>query len=125
MFSNPGGGTAYFTAPAVVSNTGPGWGTTADVPTPSALPGVPGTDRNAFIGPHYTDLDLALTKAFGLPNMKVLGEGGRIEIRANAFNIFNKLNVANIDSGITDANFGRATSVLGGRTIEGEFHFKF
>ncbi len=124
-FSNPGGGTAYFTAPAVVSNSGPYWGTTADVPTPTALPGLPGTDRNAFIGPHYYDLDFALTKSFGLPNMKVLGEGGRIEIRANAFNLFDKLDLANIDSGITDANFGRATAVLGGRTIEGEFHFKF
>ncbi|MGD0890369.1 MAG: carboxypeptidase regulatory-like domain-containing protein [Terracidiphilus sp.] len=124
-FSNAGGGTAYFTAPSVVNNTGPGWGTTADVPTPTALPGLPGTDRNAFIGPRYSDLDLALTKAFGLPNMKVLGEGGRIEIRANAFNLFNKLNLAGIDANIPDLNFGRAGTVLGARTIEGEFHFKF
>jgi hypothetical protein len=119
------GGTAYFTAPAVVNNTGPYWGTTADVPTPTALPGLPGTDRNAFTGPRYSDLDLALTKAFGLPNMKVLGEDSRIEIRANAFNLFNKLNLAGVDSNIPDNNFGRAGEVLGSRTIEGEFHFKF
>ena len=122
-FSNAGGGTAYFIAPGVVSNTG-SWNT-AVAPTPSALPGIPGTDRNAFVGPHYSDLDLALTKAFGLPNMKVLGEGARIEIRANAFNLFDKLNLANIDANIPDTNFGRAQNVLGGRTIEGEFHFKF
>jgi hypothetical protein len=57
--------------------------------------------------------------------MKVLGESARIEIRANAFNVFNKLNLANIDSNITDSNFGRAGNALGSRTIEGEFHFKF
>ncbi len=66
-----------------------------------------------------------MTKAFGLPTMKVLGEGARIEIRANAFNLFNNLNLGNIDANITDANFGRAQDALGGRTIEGEFHFKF
>ena len=57
--------------------------------------------------------------------MKILGEGARIEIRANAFNLFNKVNLANIDSNITDSNFGRANNALGSRTIEGEFHFKF
>jgi hypothetical protein len=121
----PNGGTSYFTAPTVVSNTGPGWSSTSTVPTPTALPGTPGIDRNAFIGPRYSDLDFAVTKAFGLPAMKVLGENGRIEIRANAFNLFNKLNLAGIDANIPDANFGRAGTVLGSRTIEGEFHFKF
>lgn len=119
----PKGGTAYFTAPNVVSN--PGSWNTAVAPTPTAIPQAPGVGRNAFIGPHYSDLDLAATKAFGLPTMKVLGEGARIEIRANVFNLFNKLNVANIDANIPDSNFGRANSVLGSRTIEGEFHFKF
>ena len=57
--------------------------------------------------------------------MKFLGEGARIEIRANAFNIFNKTNLANIDFNISDSNFGRAQNALGSRTIEGEFHFKF
>jgi len=121
----PQGGTTYFVAPQVVNNTQPGWSTTSTVPTPTQLPGLPGTGRNAFVGPNYSDLDLAATKAFGLPPMKVLGEGARIEIRANMFNLFNTLNLANIDANIPDSNFGRAQNVLGSRTIEGEFHFKF
>ncbi len=121
----PNGGTSYFTAPMVVNNTEPGWSTTSTVPTPTSLPGTPGIGRNAFVGPHYSDLDLAATKAFGLPTMKILGEGARIEIRANAFNLFNKVNLAAIDSNIPDSNFGRANNALGSRTIEGEFHFKF
>jgi Carboxypeptidase regulatory-like domain len=121
----PKGGTNYFSAPAVVNNTQPGWSSITTVPTPTALPGTPGIGRNAFVGPNYRDLDLAVTKAFGLPTMKVLGEGARIEVRANAFNLFNTVNLSNIDANIPDANFGRAGNALGSRTIEGEFHFKF
>ena len=123
---NPGG-TLYFTQPSEADNpqTKNGWGNTSQVPTPSALPGAPGLGRNALVGPRYSDLDFAMTKSFGLPAMKVLGEGARIEIRANAFNLFNKLNLADIDNNITDKNFGRAQQALGSRTIEGEFHFKF
>jgi hypothetical protein len=116
------GGTSYFSKPFEVD--GNGWNGQV-APTPGPLPGVPGIGRNAFIGPRYSDLDLALTKAFGLPSMKVLGEGAKFEIRANAFNLFNKLNLAGVDANITDSGFGRATSALGSRTIEGEFHFKF
>jgi hypothetical protein len=119
----PKGGTAYFTPPAVTTSSA-SWSTPV-APTFLALPGTPGLGRNAFVGPRYSDLDLALTKAFGLPTMKILGEGARFELRANAYNLFNKLNLASPDSGITDTHFGRATSVLGSRTVEVEAHFKF
>jgi len=39
--------------------------------------------------------------------------------------VFNKVNLSNINTNITDSNFGRANNALGSRTIEGEFHFKF
>jgi hypothetical protein len=118
----PGGGTAFFTAPQVVS--GNAWSTDV-APVPGPLPQTPGIGRNAFVGPRYSDTDLAMTKAFGLPNMKVLGENARLELRANAYNLFNKLNLTNLDTSITDANFGRANGVLGSRTVEVEAHFKF
>ncbi|HEV2214259.1 MAG TPA: carboxypeptidase regulatory-like domain-containing protein, partial [Terracidiphilus sp.] len=118
----PNGGQTYFTQPSVPQ--GNSWSTDV-APQPVALPQAPGVGRNTFYGPRYSDLDLAVTKAFGLPNMKFLGENARFEIRANAFNLFNKLNLANIDNTITDTTFGRANSVLGSRTIEMEAHFKF
>jgi len=118
----PGGGTAFFTAPQVVN--GNVWSTDV-APIPGPLPQTPGIGRNAFVGPRYSDTDLAMTKAFGLPSMKVLGENARLELRANAYNLFNKLNLTNIDTGITDATFGRANGVLGSRTVEVEAHFKF
>ncbi len=119
----PNGGLSYFTAPAVVNQSVQFTGTTA--PTPGPLTGAPGLGRNAFFGPQYSDLDLAITKAFGLPRMKVLGEGARFELRGNAYNLFNKVNLTNIDTNISSNTFGRANSVLGSRTIEVEAHFKF
>jgi Carboxypeptidase regulatory-like domain len=125
----PKGGASYFTEPAVVPQTD-NWSTDV-VPTLGPLPQAPGIGRNAFVGPLYSDWDMALTKAFGLPTMKILGEGGKLELRANAYNLFNKLNLDNaqLDTNITDTNFGVASNggnhPLGSRTVEVEAHFKF
>jgi hypothetical protein len=117
------GADSYFTMPTQVAGTT--WPTDGTAPTPGALPSVPGVKRNAFRGPQYWDTDFTATKAFGLPNMKVLGENARFEIRANAYNLFNQLNLASPEASLDSAHFGRATSVLGARTIEVEAHFKF
>lgn len=113
----PGGGTAFFTPPSFTP--GPAF------PAVGPLPGAPGIGRNAFRGPRYSDLDASLAKAFGLPNNKILGEGAKIEIRANFYNLFNNLNLASVDSTVTDNKFGYATAVLGGRTIEMQARFSF
>jgi len=124
-----GGGSKYFTAPTVTQ--GGSWSTDT-APTPVALPQAPGIGRNAFYGPRYSDFDLAMTKAFGLPDNKILGENSRLELRANAFNLFNKLNLDNngIDNNVADPEFGSFNDYnnnhpLGSRTIELEAHFKF
>ena len=46
-----------------------------------------------FPVPGYRDVDLNIAKAFGLPNMRVLGENARFEIKANMLNAFNLLNI--------------------------------
>ena len=120
-FPNPG--STYFAMP--VQPVGTLWPSNGTAPTPGALPAVPGIGRNAFYGPRYWDTDFTITKAFGLPSMKVLGENARFEVRANAYNLFNQLNLTGIDSGINDTYFGGARSVMGSRTIEMEAHFKF
>jgi hypothetical protein len=66
-----------------------------------------------------------LSKSFGLPRMRVLGENGRIEFRANFFNLFNKLNLFNIQTDINNTNFGAAQDALGSRTIEMQARFSF
>lgn len=119
----PNGGAMYFNMPTQPEGTL--WPSDGTAPTPGPLPSVPGVGRNAFYGPRYWDTDFTMTKAFGLPRMKILGEDARFEFRANAYNLFNQLNLTGVDSGINDTYFGGARGVLGGRTIELEAHFRF
>jgi hypothetical protein len=125
-----GNGTAYFGAPSYVSAQGISF--PASVPAP-----VPGIQRNSLNGPGYNDVDASLSKAFGLPNNKILGEGAKFEIRADFYNIFNKLNLntSQIDNSLGTANpdgtvspnsdFGVIRQALGSRTVQLQARFSF
>jgi hypothetical protein len=127
-------GGAYFTQPNVVPGTlfaclfpNP---PVAQCPTGQLSTGpIPpaGIRRNLFRGPGYFDVDATLSKAFGLPTMKVLGEGAKIEFRANFYNLFNKLNLngQTIQTDVLSANFGEVGGALGSRTIELQARFSF
>ncbi len=92
-----------------------------------ALPPLPGLDRNAFVGPGYRDVDASLTKGFGLPNTRLLGESARFEVRADIFNLFNLLNLnpSNVANNVNSSNFGQDTAALGSRTISFQGRFSF
>jgi hypothetical protein len=78
-----------------------------------------------------------LSKAFGLPKMPVLGESAKVEIRADAFNVFNKTNLdaSSINNTVGSVNpdgtfssnpgFGVAGSALGSRTVQLQARFSF
>jgi len=87
----------------------------------------PGIDRNSFPGPGYRNVDFTITKAFGLPNMKILGENAKIEVKANMFNVFNLLNIdpTTITTNLTASNLGQATGALGSRSIDFQARFSF
>jgi hypothetical protein len=111
----PGGGAKFFT-PAVASSSG--------------APPIPAVGRNSFRGPRYTGVDMSFGKRFTLPKMRVFGENAGFELKANAFNIFNKLNLTpfgfnSSSTQITSSTFGTATGALGGRVFEfiGRFSF--
>ena len=91
------------------------------------LPQNPGVSRNSLTGPGYRDLDATLTKDFGLPKMRVLGENAVFEIRADAFNVFNNLNFnpTNISNNIDSPDFGQDKSALSGRIINLQARFSF
>ncbi len=128
-----GGGSAFFTSP----NVSGGVLFTCLFPNPPVaqcpagqqalgpIPTVPGIHRNIFTGPGYFDVDATLSKAFGLPTMKIIGENGKIEFRANFYNLFNKLNLFNPQNNILDPHFGEAQNALGSRTIELQARFSF
>jgi hypothetical protein len=101
--------------------------------TTGTTPNPPGIGRNSFRGPRYQDIDLTVAKEFGLPTMKFVGEGAKIQLRMTAYNAFNKLNLSpftfgststlistdnNGGSPIANPLFGTATSGLAGRVLE-------
>ena len=121
-----GNAEAYFVPPTYTP--GPAFPATG-----GALPQAPGVARNSLTGPGYRDLDATLTKSFGLPHMRGLGENPRLEVRADAFNLLNNLNFkpggistgGSISDNIASANFGQATSALGARTVTLQARFSF
>jgi carboxypeptidase family protein/TonB-dependent receptor-like protein len=104
----------------------------------------PGIGRNSFRGPKYFGFDMSFVKETRLPFLH-LGEGTNLELRANFFNIFNKLNLqpfdfgsnaavlGNFDAGAAGSagtvtnnpDFGKATAGLAGRVIELQARFRF
>jgi hypothetical protein len=93
---------------------------------PGPIPCPPVIGRNSFRGPKYFDLDSTLSKTFGLPAMKVLGENAKFVFNANFYNLFNTANLANVDANVNaDPNFGLAVNGLGARTIDFQLRFSF
>jgi hypothetical protein len=116
-------GTAYFAPPTYT--LGPAFPATGAV-----TPQPPGVGRNSIQGPGYKAVNASLSKTFGMPKLR---EGAGLEIRADAFNVFNNLNFTpggtstggGISNTITNTNFGQATEALGGRilTLQASFNF--
>jgi len=111
----PGGGLTYFTPPPSGSFTSP--------PRP-------GVGRNSLRGPGYFSVDMTAVKRFKLPVKSFLGENAGVEIRANAYNLFNRLNLkpfqANEDNTqVQNVDFGRAIHALSGRVAEVQVRFSF
>jgi len=117
----PNGGTTYFSAPpssyTAFSGTASGTG----------LPTAPAVHRNSLNMPGYKDVDLTVAKAFGLPKAPVLGENAKIELRVDAYNLFNNLNLNpnQIQNNIGSASFGTITGGLAGRVITLGARFSF
>jgi hypothetical protein len=84
-----------------------------------------------------------MRKDFGLPHIRGVGEGARISLRADLYNLFTTLNLSPISGPIhlgelafnsttntttvssLDNGFGRAGGALGARVVEFQFRFQF
>jgi hypothetical protein len=68
------------------------------------------TGRNAFRGPGLYNVDVSISRAFAFG---LLGEGGRLRVRVDAYNVLNHANLNNPENLLAAENFGVA---LFGRT---------
>ena len=96
--------------------------TAADFPAPGL--GQLGTlGRNTFTGPRYFNVDLALIKSIRVPG--ITSSGADLQLRFEAFNAFNTLNLNNPVNNLSDPLFGRSTSALSGRIVQVSARFAF
>jgi hypothetical protein len=114
----PNGALAYLTVPTFPANGIP--------PDPAS-----NIHRNMFRGPGYSAVDMVLAKAFTLPRMKLLGEGAKLNLQASAYNLFNQVNLNNVNTTISNdgvtsnPQFGQAQGAFGGRIVELQARFSF
>jgi len=117
----PSGGAAYFSTPTYTPySCNPACAGTS-------VPQSPGVARNYLTLPGYKDVDLTISKGFGLPKMPVLGENAKLEFRLDAFNVFNNLNLNpnSISNNIGNSNFGTLSSALAARVLSLGARFNF
>jgi hypothetical protein len=80
---------------------------------PAPAPGQSGTlGRNTFRGPKYSTVDLSLARSFALL------EGKQIQIRFEAFNAFNNVNLYLPNADMSLGNFGKSTQAFEARTLQ-------
>ena len=70
-------------------------------------------------GPHFFRPDLSLRKKFATPG------GSNVEVRADAFNAFNRVNFNNPQTVVTNTNFGTITSAKTPRELQFSLRFEF
>jgi hypothetical protein len=71
--------------------------------------------RNMFFGPGYANTNFNVVKHFPL---RFLGEQGKLDFRTEFFNLFNRVNLTQIDGNLSSSQFGKATTALGGRNVQ-------
>jgi hypothetical protein len=88
--------------------------TASDFPRPAA--GTVGDlPRNAYRGPGYLNTDLSLVKRIALPTM---GRNAGVQLRVEAYNLFNTINLNSPVGNLSSTVFGRVTSARPSREIQ-------
>ncbi len=75
--------------------------------------------RNTMRGPGQTNLDFSISKHFRIR------EGMDLELRGDAFNVFNHTEFQNPDTTITDSTFGQISTTYDPRILQLALHLRF
>ncbi|MGH9310761.1 MAG: hypothetical protein ACRD1U_15400, partial [Vicinamibacterales bacterium] len=81
-------------------------------PEPGQLGNLP---RFRYRGPGFAQVDLGLMKEIAVAG---LGSQARLQLRVDAFNLFNRVNLGNVEGNLNSATFGRSTSAFQPRVVQ-------
>jgi Carboxypeptidase regulatory-like domain/TonB dependent receptor len=84
--------------------------TAADFPRPDVIGNLP---RNAYRGPGFASTDLSIFKDFALP-----WRASKLQFRAEAFNVFNRVNLRLPEGRMNQPTFGRSTQAFAARELQ-------
>ena len=79
--------------------------------------------RNIISGPGYANVDLSILKNFRTPWFS--SEGANLQLRAEAFNVFNRTNLNPPNTTFISSLFGRITTARDPRVIQLGIRFVF
>ena len=87
---------------------------------PTPAPGQNGTlGRNTFRGPSFTSVDLSLARGI------TIREGLQLQLRFEAFNALNNVNLFLPNADLSLASFGKSTQAHDARTLQGSLRLTF
>jgi hypothetical protein len=100
----------------------------SDFPLPVDTNGVPtgqegDLGRNTYRGPGFAQVDSSLSRNTSIPWFG--NEKGNLQIRADVYNTFNRVNVQGWDTNLNDPNFGIAGGTAQARTLQLSAYFRF
>jgi hypothetical protein len=78
--------------------------------------------RNVYTGPGFASVNMAVQRAF---NLKFLGDAGKLELRGEFLNAFNRVNLSQPTGDLANTNFGRSTGQYMPRQIQLVGHIRF
>jgi hypothetical protein len=81
------------------------------------------TSRMFLTGPGYSDTDFAVSRSFGVP-LK-FAEGSRLQFRAEAFNLANRVNFSNPTANASSSADGKITAANTPRTLQFALKYSF
>jgi len=115
------GRTIHVKRSAYLNGVFPGSNPASDFPVPT--PGQEGNlGRNTYSGPGYANVNLSLQRAFPL---RFLGDAGKLDIRGEFLNLFNRVNYAGPIGDLSNINFGKSTGQFSPRQIQLLAHIRF
>jgi len=79
--------------------------------------------RDFFRRPGYARVDAALLKDFPIPIGRA--EKAQLQVRVEAYNLFNRININGIASSLSAPNFAQATSAYPMRVLQLSLKFVF